>query len=439
MTIKIAEMSETVKKFFTHDAEQMARETEFVRRTSKMTGSLWLQMWVLGLLDTPRSALHQLAEFCEDHFSLHITAQGIDDRVHSTAVTFFKAMFGLALAVCRQTVRIPLRILTQFSAVNLFDSTGISLPACLATEFPGSGGDASPAALKLQLVFDFLSGAFMAVDVTDGRQPDQAYAHFLDVIEAGSLNLFDLGYFTLARLQGIMEHGAYFVCRWLHGTGLYDENGEHISLVHLLRGDERNAFECWLQVGADTRLTLRMCCFRVLGEIANRRRQKARKAAAKKGRQPTKASLELLGWTILLTNTPPTMIPLQLIALLYALRWHIELVFKLWKSQAKLHQVAGFRKERVLVDVYAKLIGLVLFHFLVMPLRAKNVDLSPAKAFQRFARKSRALATALRSGRHVQQWLIHLHAKLLKWATREKRKTRLSTVNMLDLEVAYYV
>jgi hypothetical protein len=89
--------------------------------------------------------------------------------------------------------------------------------------------------------------------------------------------------------------------------------------------------------------------------------------------------------------------------------------------------------------LYAKLIGLVLFQFLVMPLRAKNIDLSPAKAFDRFARKSRALATALRSGRHLQHWLSHLHQKLLKWATREKRKKRLSTVNMLDLEVAYYV
>ena len=439
MTIKVAEMSDIVKKFFTEDAEQAARETTFVQRTSKMTGSLYLQMWVLGLLDMPQAALSQLAEFCEEQFGLHITAQGIDDRVQTVAVTFFKAMFGLALSVFRQTVRIPIRMLTQFTAVNIFDSTGISLPACLAEEFPGSGGDASPAALKLQLVFDFLTGAFTAIDMTDGIHPDQAYARFLDAVEAGSLNLFDLGYFTLTRLKGIMDKRAYFVCRFLHGTGLYDEHGEKIDLLRLLRGDERNAFECWLRVGADTRLQLRVCCFRVPEEVANRRRQKAWKTAVKKGRQPTKESLELMGWTILLTNTTTSMIPLTLIALLYALRWQIELVFKQWKSQAKLHQISGVRPERVLVELYAKLIGLVLFQFLVMPLRTNNIDLSPTKAFQRFARKSRALATALRSSRRVQQWLTHLHDKLLKWATREKRKKRLSTVNMLALEVAYYV
>ncbi len=78
-------------------------------------------MWVLGLLDTPQSALKHLAEFCEVQFGLHITAQGIDDRVQTAAVQFAKAMFGLALAVFRQTVKIPIRILTQFPAVNIFD------------------------------------------------------------------------------------------------------------------------------------------------------------------------------------------------------------------------------------------------------------------------------------------------------------------------------
>ncbi len=438
MTIKIAEMSDIVKKFFTENAEQTARETEFVQRTSTMTGSLYLQMWVLGLLDMPQAALSQLAEFCEDQFGLHITTQGIDDRLHAAAVTFFMTMFALALRLFRQTVRIPITILTQFRAVNIFDSTGISLPACLADSFPGSGGDASPAAMKLQLVFDFLTGTFKAIDVTDGIHPDQAYAHFLSFIKAGSLNLFDLDYFTLKRLKGIMDQGAYFVCRFLHGTGLYNAHGVKVDLLQFLRAESRNTFELWLQVGAHTQLWCRVCFFRAPEEVTNRRRRNARKAAAKKGRQPSKASLELMGWTILLTNTTASMIPLKLIALLYALRWQVELVFKQWKSQAQLHQISGVRKERVLVELYAKLLGLVVFQFLVMPLRAKDIDLSPSKAFQRFARKSRAFATALRSSRQIQQWMTHLHVKLLKWATREKRKKRLSTVQMLVLEVAYY-
>ena len=438
MTVNIAEMSDTVKQFFIESAEQTAKSTTFVRRESKMTGSLWLQMWVLGLLEKPQSALSHLAEWCEDQWAVHITAQGIHDRLSDAAVAFMKAMFALAIAMFRQTVPIPITLLTQFQAVNVFDSTGISLPACLAKLFPGSGGDASPAALKLQLVVDFLTGTFSAIDITDGIHPDQTSANFLAPIAKNSLNLFDLGYFTLKRLKGIMDKGAYFVCRFLHGTGLYDADGEKIDLRHLLRHEERQTFELWLQVGATTRLSCRLCCFRVPDEVANRRRQNAWKKAVKKGHQPSKESLELMGWTLLLTNTTASMIPLKLVALLYALRWHIELVFTQWKSQAKLHQISGVKSERVLVELYAKLIGLVLFQFLVMPLRSKDIDLSPMKAFQRVARKSRALATALRSVQRIQSWMKHLHAKLLKWATREKRKKRLSTVQMLALEVAYY-
>ena len=438
MTLNIAEMSDTVKQFFTESAKQTAKQTEFVKRESKMTGGLWLQMWVLGLLETPQSALSHLAEWCEDQHGVLITPQALHDRLHAAAVAFMKTMFALALTLFRQTICIPLPRLRQFPAVKLFDSTGFCLPACLADEFPGSGGSGSPAAIKLQLVFDFLTGTFSAIDLTDGIHPDQTYANFLEVIEAGSLNIFDLGYFTLKRLKGIVDKGAYFVCRFLHGTGIYDEQGHKIDLLALLRAEERQHFEIWLQVGAATRVSCRLCCFRVPEEVANRRRRNAKTAQAKRGRQPSKEALELMGWTLLLTNTTESMIPLKLVALLYVLRWQIELVFKQWKSQAKVHQIAGVKRERVLVELYAKLIGLVLFQFLVMPLRSKDIDLSPMKAFQRVARKSRALATALHSERQIQQWMRHLHAKLLKWAQREKRKKRLTTVRMLALEVAYY-
>lgn len=403
-----------------------------------MTGSLFLKTFVFGLLENATASLNDLVEFCDDHFGIPISTQGLDERIHGATLSFMKQMFTLALVVFRQTVRIPVPILSQFSAVNITDSTGFSLPESLAEEFPGSGGDASPAAAKLQLVFDFLTGNFQVLTLTNGITPDQKYTEHSRLAEPNSLNLFDLGYFTLHHLQELAGKGAYFLCRWLHGTNLYQEDGSQLDLLALLRAETREHFELSLRLGAKMLLPCRVCFFRAPEEVANRRRQKAHKKAAKKGGRPSKASRELMGWTIMITNVPVSMLSLKQICLLYALRWQVELIFKLWKSHMKLHRIAGYRKERILVELYAKLIGAVLFQFLAMPLRAKDIDLSPTKAFKRFARKSGKLAESLNSNKKLQQTIKKIHEKILKFAKREKRKTRLTTCQQLLLQGGCY-
>ncbi len=436
--MKIKQMSQSVKTFFHNNADQTAKATKFVQRKSKMTGSRFLKTFVFGFLENATSSLTDLAEFCEDHFHVEISAQGIDERIHPLTLTFMKTMFGLALVMFRHTIRIPLALLTQFSAVNITDSTGVSLPESLADEFPGSGGDASASAMKLQLVVDFLTGCFKTITLTDGITPDQKATQHLELAEPGSLNLFDLGYFVLEHLKALADKGAYFVCRFLLSTNLYYEDGRQVALLALLRSETRQAFELSLLLGKNLLLPCRVCFFRTPDEVANRRRQNAKKAAAKKGRMPSKVSLELMNWTILITNVPASMLSLEHIALLYALRWQIELIFKLWKSHANIHLISGFRKERILVELYAKLIGLVLFQFLVMPLRAKDIDLSPTKAFKRLVKKSGKLAEALRSLHRLNKVISQIQASILKFAKREKRKTRLTTCQQLLLEVNYY-
>jgi hypothetical protein len=438
MTAMMKTMSPRVKNFFGKSAQKIAKETTFVQRTSKMTGSRFLKTLVFGLLENATASLNDLTEFCEEHWGIAISVQALDERIHHATLTFMKQMFSLALVVFRHTVRIPLSLLTQFSAVNITDSTGMSLPENLADEFPGSGGDASASALKLQLVMDFVTGVFKAIMLTDGITPDQKATQHLECAEPGSLNLFDLGYFVLEHLKALADKGAYFVCRFLVGTNLYDEDGRQLDVLTLLRSETRQAFELPLLIGKDMLLPCRVCCFRTPDEVANRRRQNANKAAAKKGRMPSNVSLELMGWTILLTNVPLSMLSLEHVALLYALRWQIELIFKLWKSHMNIHLISGCRKERILVELYAKLIGLVLFQFLVMPLRAKDIDLSPTKAFKRFVKSSGKLADALHSLSRVHKVISQLHARILKFAKREKRKTRLTTCQQLLLGVNYY-
>jgi hypothetical protein len=78
------------------------------------------------------------------------------------------------------------------------------------------------------------------------------------------------------------------------------------------------------------------------------------------------------------------------------LRWQIELLFKLWKSYCRLARVAGRRRERVLCDLYAKLIGIVITQFLMAPWRLTAAgELSAVKALRVCQR------TALKWARHL--------------------------------------
>ena len=78
----------------------------------------------------------------------------------------------------------------------------------------------------------------------------------------------------------------------------------------------------------NTRVAVRLVCFRVSEEIANQRRMKLEKEAKKKGRTPSSQSLEFAAWSIMITNVPEKWIPSEMLWYVYSLRWQIELIFK---------------------------------------------------------------------------------------------------------------
>jgi hypothetical protein len=76
--------------------------------------------------------------------------------------------------------------------------------------------------------------------------------------------------------------------------------------------------------------------------------------------------VELTHWTLVVTNVPASMLSLsQAFALLRA-RWQIELLFKLWKEQALVDEWTGTKPARVLCEVYAKLLAMVIQHWVLL-------------------------------------------------------------------------
>jgi hypothetical protein len=190
--INIAQTGQALQQVFGKIADATARETKFVQRDSKMTGSKFLSTWVLGFLQHPRASLNMLCQVAAD-LGVEITKQGMQKRLTPAAVQFMEEMFVQSKTALKNQVPIPLELLIQFTAVELVDSSGIGLPDNLAAEFPGSGGDGPKAALKLQTIWEFLRGNLSAVIRQTGCQPDQRFKGHLAHIAHGALFLCDLG------------------------------------------------------------------------------------------------------------------------------------------------------------------------------------------------------------------------------------------------------
>ena len=76
--------------------------------------------------------------------------------------------------------------------------------------------------------------------------------------------------------------------------------------------------------------------------------------------------LNLSQWTLLVTNIPAEELSIQEALILLRLRWQIELLFKLWKQYAQADTSRSEQPWHVLCDFYAKLLGMLIVHWLMI-------------------------------------------------------------------------
>lgn len=253
------------------------------------------------------------------------------------------------------------------------------------------------------------------------------------------MNLQDLGYFVLTHLKAIAEEQqAYYLSRYLFGTSLFTPTGEPLDLGARLKQAARQPFELAVQLEAKEKLPCRLICLPLPPEVAAQRRRKAKEKARRQGKTLSQAYLALLDWLLFVTNVPQTMLSIAQVALLYRVRWQIELIFKLWKSYGGLDRIRGLRRERVLSELYAKMIGLILTQFLLAPLRlpdgpAANREISLFKVrdiIERFALK---LMESLGHWAKLEAVLSQLFQRIKKFGFKQKRTKRPNICHALAL------
>lgn len=367
-----------------------------------------------------------------------ISEQGITQRINKEAVNFMKGIFKKGLEKLRTASKIEIEVLRQFKEIYLADSSVIALPETMKDEFRGCGGNGPQASIKIQLVLSLLTGLMQQIELKEGRASDQGYRGHLRCIEAGSLIITDLGYFVIDSLVSISQN-AYFLSRLSTTCSIFSLVQQEIDLHHLLKQAPKKAFEMQIALGKKQRLPCRLICFPLPQEVADRRRQKSKYKAKINKQGVSKRHLDLLGWSLFITNVPPNKLAMAHILPLYALRWQIELFFKLAKSYVGLDHVPALRSERVLFDFYVKLVALQLSTLIVSPFRFwHNREVSAFKVQDIIRRFALEWLRSLDNPSLFFASLERLTQHLFYFGFKQKRKKEPNAFAALDLLCVFF-
>jgi len=427
--------ADKIQELLTDHCKEVERSSKFVERRSKINGQNFTQIMVFGCIKNPQSSLGDLVKLGSE-LEIEITIPGLDQRINKEAVSMLTEILQRSIQELIGQDRLEIELLKHFTAVFLLDSTQVALPDTMKDLFPGAGGDGPEASAKIQLSYDYLRGILGALRFTPGIEPDQNCELHLEQAQPGSLHLFDLGYFKQQVFAELDDRGSYFISRFEHQTALYTDEAEPIRVVLLdfLQKLKEDRFETCLQMGRLAHLPVRILFQRLPFAVVEERRRKAIEQMKDKGRKPSETYLQLLEWQFFITNISTEWLSFDQILLLYRVRWQIELVFKLWKSQANLDGLGNWRVDRVLLHIYARLIGLVLFFALTAPFRwLSGKELSLPKAFASFQDQINPILEAICNGWASFYLVIsRLSAHWRKFDLKTHRVARPSTLEALN-------
>ena len=380
----IPTVAATLQENLGKELDQLARECHVVLREREFTGQTLLLMIVVTLMHKPDATWTDF-HLTAAQLGLEVTRTAVEKRFGAgqPLVDFLRSALERALQKSVAGNPSSAELLRRFTAVLVGDATTIALPAELADLFPGCGGavGTSRAALKLQVLWDLKTGQLVKLHVEPGRASDAKSPIAVPEAEPGTLLIYDLGYFDLGRFAALDGKKAKYNSRLQHGTQVYDTGGNHLNLLTYLREQPAALVDRRILLGVSERLPCRLIAIRVPEEVANRRRQQARETAKRKGRTPSAEYLELLGWSLFITNASVEDLTWKAVIVLYRARWQIELLFELWKSHNHLGRSRpGASALEVLAVFYAKLLGVVLQNWILVATAGANESRSMPKA-----------------------------------------------------------
>jgi len=364
---------------------------------------------------------------------VRISAQGLDQRFTPQAAALLKQVLDAALSqiIAADPVAVPL--LQRFNGVIVQDSSIIGLPDALVEVWQGCGGSDGHhiSALKLQVRFDLLTGTLQGPLLEPGRTNDRGSALQAAPLPAKALRLADLGYFSLDQLRAFEAQDAYFLTRLYLQTAIFDREGNRMALSTILEAACCGEVDLPVLIGGAERLPVRLLAMRVPQEVADQRRRKLRTQARKKGETPSRIGLAFADWNIFVTNVPEDKLSLTEAMILARVRWQIELLFKLWKSHGKVDEWRTENPWRILCETYAKLIAMIIQHWMFLVGCWVHANRSLVKAAQTVRDYAVMLGSALAGYIDLAATIQQIQRCLMAGCRMNRRRKRPNTYQLL--------
>ena len=227
------------------------------------------------------------------------------------------------------------------------------------------------------------------------------------------------------------DNEVFWLTRLKTNTKIYNKKGKALDLIKLLKDKKSSQIDMNIKLGKKCQLPCRLLALAIPEEVANKRRRKIRKEGKREGITPTKMRLQMASWNIFITNIPAELVTFQEALILVRVRWQIELLFKLWKSHGKIDEWRTENEWRILSELYAKLLVMIIQHWLILTSLWKYPDKSWTKAAKTIQRFALHLASSFYSLIRLKKAISDIQICLNAGCRITKRKKEPATFQLL--------
>ena len=405
----------------------------------------FLKMLFFDHLQNEHPSLQQHAFSIFDETDIKVSKQAIDKRFNDKAVDFIKKLFENFLSYSLDNKAIPSELSKYFSAIRIMDSTEFKLPANLAKEFPGYGGDGTDACAAIQFEYDIFSNQVKCLSLENGKLSDKTYAdRRMENIQKGELILRDLGYYSIGSYEKIETRGGFYISRLKAQVSIYEktekgyEQLKWAEIIELIKESKEKYFDRVVYIGSEHKKPVRL-----MGWLLDEEAQKKRLGQKKKRKGKGKINKQDEIWSrlnVFIANIPFTAMTGQQAYNLYKIRWQIELIFKIWKSILKINLIRKMKGDRVKCYMYSKLLWVLLswdisVGFEPIIWKGNRKLISPYKCYALLKSKAEQLKAILFGNREkLKDWLHKMLNGFTDFGLKENRINRISLQELLQIK-----